>query len=124
MSFSKYLDFFHNDNLETVQNWFNENIHLFIQADADEISYKKVYLRENHAKSIIGKPSGERCFWIPTLAILTLKSQNCSKYVSEYPLYCFNFILYHNEKKRMYHNVFSLPFNFLLSFISKNLIRR
>ncbi len=50
MSFSKYLDFFHNDNLETVQNWFNENIHLFIQADADEISYKKVYLRENHAK--------------------------------------------------------------------------
>ena len=48
MSFSKYLDFFHNDNLETVQNWFNDNIHLFLQAEADEISYEKVYLRENH----------------------------------------------------------------------------
>ena len=50
MSFSKYLDFFHNDNLETVQNWFNDNIHLYLQAEADEISYEKVYLRENHAK--------------------------------------------------------------------------
>ena len=50
MSFSKYLDFFHNDNLETVQNWFNDNIHLFLQAEAEEISYEKVYLRDNHAK--------------------------------------------------------------------------